>query len=98
MANLATTTTTPQQQLETLRSRAFGDVSGAGIGGIQGASSPRIDNPLPIQPDGLAPSQAPQTETPTDGAQARLGQDRGEAKSIVSTLSTRLKVLSERGE
>lgn len=83
---------TPQAQLEALRARAFGNVSGAGIDGVEGASSPRIDNPLSLNPPQRAGG------APTDNAQARLKTDKGEAQSIVDTLSTRLKALTKRGE
>lgn len=86
-----------QQKQELLRARAFGNVSGAGIGGVSTTTSPNQNNPLTFQ--GNVPATVGGGgESPTDQAQKRLGQDKGEAKGIVTALSQRLKALTQRGE
>ena len=95
-------TTDPQAQLEQLRARATRvsgttEVSGAGIpGGVNAVSPSNVQDPLLTTPGGGSSGGA--AGGPTDAAQGQLKQEKGEATGIVSSLKTRLKALTDRGE
>jgi len=79
---------TTQQKMEQLRQRALGSVPNAKMGDTSMAFS----NNQPAVPSGGTMG------APTAQAQGQLKQEKGEARSLVDTLTQRLKALTKRGE
>ena len=95
MSNLPEGTTTPEVQWEALRRRAGMPGSSASIGAERaGALSP--ENPL--AQEGLVQGAAVPggaSGQPSDMATQRLGQDKGEARTIIDALVQRLRGLTK---
>lgn len=99
MANLAAGAIQPEAQMELLRRRAGLGASSASLGADR-ANSLSLQNPI-AQGGGVPPERQPEASgalgQPSDMATQRLGQDKGEARTIVNALIQRLRTIGKPG-